>query len=181
MCSLHSSVTVQVLHQSRLKAGPAKEPAAAAFLDKLRRERQLYSAPFGSNDDWYWLYAAVQAGRAPDPYLRPRQIACPSSAETLACLTMADDPCAKEATMPQTCKSRSPTCAISIMAVSASMFFMCARIEAKQLSDLTGPTALIASCDEMRDHVFQLLRPKYFRKWKQRHQVYYKYVPVACC
>ena len=35
----------------------------------------------------------------------------------------------------------------------------------------------MATCDEMRDHLFQLLRPKYFRKWKQRHQVYYKYVP----
>ncbi len=37
-----------------------------------------------------------------------------------------------------------------------------------------GPEALIASCDEMRDHLFQLLRPKYFLKWKQRHQVYYR-------
>ena len=35
----------------------------------------------------------------------------------------------------------------------------------------------MATCDEMRDHLFQLLRPKYFRKWKQRHQVYYKCVP----
>ena len=59
------SAAVQVLHQSRLKAGPANEPTAAAFLDKLRRQKQLYSAPFGSNDDWYWLYAAVQAGMAP--------------------------------------------------------------------------------------------------------------------
>ena len=38
----------------------------------------------------------------------------------------------------------------------------------------------MATCDEMRDHLFQLLRPKYFRKWKQRHQVYYKCVPSAC-
>ena len=32
----------------------------------------------------------------------------------------------------------------------------------------------MVSCDEMRDHLFQMLAPKYFRKWKQRHQVYFK-------
>lgn len=37
----------------------------------------------------------------------------------------------------------------------------------------------MATCDEMRDHLFQLLRPKYFKRWKQRHQVYYKYGPSA--
>lgn len=37
-----------------------------------------------------------------------------------------------------------------------------------------GPDALMVSCDEMRDHLFQLLAPKYFKKWKQRHQVYYR-------
>ena len=42
-----------------------------------------------------------------------------------------------------------------------------------------GPKALVATCDEMRDHLFQLLRPKYFKRWKQRHQVYYKCVPSA--
>lgn len=38
----------------------------------------------------------------------------------------------------------------------------------------TGPNVLMVSCDEMRDHLFQLLAPKYFKKWKQRHQVYYR-------
>ncbi len=37
----------------------------------------------------------------------------------------------------------------------------------------------MATCDEMRDHLFQLLRPKYFKRWKQRHQVYYKCVPFC--
>ena len=74
-----------------------------------------------------------------------------------------------------------PSHGTSIMTVSACMDFTCERDEAQPMSDCTGPTALLASCDEMRDHVFQLLRPKYFRKWKQRHQVYYKCVLVACC
>ena len=30
---------------------------------------------------------------------------------------------------------------------------------------------LLMSDDEMRDHSFQLLAPKFFHKWKQRHQV----------
>ena len=79
---MRSAAAVQVLHQSRLKAGPANEPSAAAFLDKLRRQKQLYSAPFGSNDDWYWLYAAVQAGMASSPHLRLGQSACPCSVRT---------------------------------------------------------------------------------------------------
>ncbi len=56
---------MQLLHQSRLNAGAAKKPEAAAFLEDLQRGNQLYAAPFGSNDDWYWLYAAVQAGTHP--------------------------------------------------------------------------------------------------------------------
>lgn len=62
MC-LRRCDSVQLLHQSRVKAGPAKGPAAAAFLDSLWERKGLYTAPFGSNDDWYWIYAAVQAGR----------------------------------------------------------------------------------------------------------------------
>ena len=30
---------------------------------------------------------------------------------------------------------------------------------------------MIVSNDEMRDHIFQMLAPKFFLKWKQRHQV----------
>ena len=56
---------MQLLHRSRLNASAAKKPEAAAFLESLRREKQLYGAPFGSNDDWYWLYAAVHAGELP--------------------------------------------------------------------------------------------------------------------
>ncbi|BDA43062.1 probable mitochondrial ribonuclease P catalytic subunit at C-terminar half [Coccomyxa sp. Obi] len=88
-----------MLHQSRVKAVPARQRRAASLLERLRRENSFYATPFGSNDDWYWLYAAVKS----------------------------------------------------------------------------GPDALMVSCDEMRDHLFQLLAPKYFKKWKQRHQVYYRF------
>jgi proteinaceous RNase P len=49
-----------VLHQGRLK-GP-RDAAANSLLQRLRAEKSLYATPYGSNDDWYWLYAAVQAG-----------------------------------------------------------------------------------------------------------------------
>ncbi|KAL4448170.1 hypothetical protein ABPG75_005389 [Micractinium tetrahymenae] len=38
-----------------------------------------------------------------------------------------------------------------------------------------GERGLLVSNDEMRDHIFQLLAPKYFLKWKQRHQVKYRF------
>ena len=34
-----------------------------------------------------------------------------------------------------------------------------------------GPKGLLVSNDQMRDHLFQLLAPRFFQKWKQRHQV----------
>jgi proteinaceous RNase P len=39
-----------------------------------------------------------------------------------------------------------------------------------------GKDGLLVSNDEMRDHIFQLLAPKYFYKWKQRHQVKYTFL-----
>jgi len=40
------------------------------------------------------------------------------------------------------------------------------------------------SNDEMRDHIFQLLAPRYFLRWKQRHQVGLPFVchhiPTLC-
>ena len=30
-----------------------------------------------------------------------------------------------------------------------------------------GPQGVLVSNDEMRDHIFQLLAPKFFYKWKQ--------------
>ena len=33
-----------------------------AFTPHFRIADELYTTPDGSNDDWYWLYAAVHAG-----------------------------------------------------------------------------------------------------------------------
>lgn len=49
-----------MLHKRRLKDPDSLTPHNAAFLDQLRRDRCLYLTPYGSNDDWYWLYATVQ-------------------------------------------------------------------------------------------------------------------------
>lgn len=59
---------LQLLHQSRVKADAAREPRAAALLERLRRDNCIYATPFGSNDDWYWLYAAVNAGELLQTY-----------------------------------------------------------------------------------------------------------------
>ena len=52
----------QVLHESRVNAPWAKQPPARRLLQRLAAERSFYCAPHGSNDDWYWMYAAVRAG-----------------------------------------------------------------------------------------------------------------------
>ena len=36
---------------------------------------------------------------------------------------------------------------------------------------------LLISNDELRDHIFTLLRPKHFLKWKERHIVHYTFNP----
>lgn len=48
-----------VLHRSRVNVGPAKAPYNQKILDSWRNAGALYATPPGSNDDWYWLYAAV--------------------------------------------------------------------------------------------------------------------------
>ena len=53
-----------MLHQSRTKADAARERRAAGLLERLNRNNCFYATPFGSNDDWYWLYAAVKSGNA---------------------------------------------------------------------------------------------------------------------
>ena len=39
---------------------------------------------------------------------------------------------------------------------------------------------MLISNDKMRDHIFQMLAPKYFHKWKQRHQVQPKALTSIC-
>lgn len=88
-----------LLHVNRAQGKAAEKPKAAKLLASLSEANCLFTTPQGSNDDWYWIYAAVAA----------------------------------------------------------------------------GGNGLLVSNDEMRDHIFQLLAPKYFHKWKQRHQVRYMF------
>lgn len=60
--SMISEPAAQVLHESRVNAPWAKQPPARRLLQRLAAEHSFYCAPHGSNDDWYWMYAAVRAG-----------------------------------------------------------------------------------------------------------------------
>ena len=51
-----------VLHNHRVNSGPAKQASAKGILHRWRENLELLVTPAGSNDDWYWLYAAVKAG-----------------------------------------------------------------------------------------------------------------------
>ncbi len=88
-----------VLHINRTRGPAASTSKSKALLKSLTEQNRFYAAPMGSNDDWYWMYAAVVA----------------------------------------------------------------------------GPNGILVSNDEMRDHLFNLLAPKYFKKWKQRHQTRYSF------
>jgi proteinaceous RNase P len=48
-----------ILHKNRVNGGPAKLPQNQKLLESWQRAGALYATPPGSNDDWYWLYAAV--------------------------------------------------------------------------------------------------------------------------
>ncbi|XP_072973589.1 proteinaceous RNase P 1, chloroplastic/mitochondrial-like isoform X3 [Typha angustifolia] len=48
-----------ILHSGRVKGGPAKTPDNRKLIESWRKSGALYATPPGSNDDWYWLYAAV--------------------------------------------------------------------------------------------------------------------------
>ncbi|KAL2603159.1 hypothetical protein R1flu_017246 [Riccia fluitans] len=48
------------LHHARTKYGAATTPQAQQLINKWRTNDALYTTPNGSNDDWYWMYAAVK-------------------------------------------------------------------------------------------------------------------------
>ncbi|KAK9096229.1 hypothetical protein Sjap_021726 [Stephania japonica] len=48
-----------ILHTSRVHGGPAQNPKNKKLLETWRKSGALYVTPVGSNDDWYWLFAAV--------------------------------------------------------------------------------------------------------------------------
>ncbi|KAK1300028.1 Proteinaceous RNase P 3 [Acorus calamus] len=49
-----------VLHNKNVKALMGKSPSNKILLEEWQREGALYASPKGSNDDWFWLYAAVK-------------------------------------------------------------------------------------------------------------------------
>lgn len=51
------------LSQGRVNHRSSQVRDVAAFLLEARKEGGVFVTPAGSNDDWYWLYAAVRAGR----------------------------------------------------------------------------------------------------------------------
>ncbi|GAB2287819.1 Proteinaceous RNase P 1, chloroplastic/mitochondrial [Dionaea muscipula] len=50
-----------VLHRNRVYGGPAHHPKNKQLLESWEKSNALYATPPGSNDDWYWLYAAVNS------------------------------------------------------------------------------------------------------------------------
>ncbi|KAK4375251.1 hypothetical protein RND71_005928 [Anisodus tanguticus] len=50
-----------ILHKNRATGGTAQHPNNKKLLESWKKEGALYATPHGSNDDWYWLYAAVSS------------------------------------------------------------------------------------------------------------------------
>ncbi|RAL37191.1 hypothetical protein DM860_004113 [Cuscuta australis] len=49
-----------VLHNRRVSGDKMQKPFDRALIEKWRAAGALYETPTGSNDDWYWLYAAIK-------------------------------------------------------------------------------------------------------------------------
>ncbi|PNY12554.1 pentatricopeptide repeat-containing protein [Trifolium pratense] len=49
-----------VLHHRRIKGDKRDGPINKALVDRWNNAGALYATPTGSNDDWYWLYAAIK-------------------------------------------------------------------------------------------------------------------------
>lgn len=56
------SACIQILHKGRLQGPAASTSEAQELIANLNEDKMLYGSPFGSNDDWYWIYATVKAG-----------------------------------------------------------------------------------------------------------------------
>ncbi|KAK2371381.1 proteinaceous RNase P [Trifolium repens] len=48
-----------ILHVNRVTGGRAQSPNNKRLIENWKKNGVLYATPYGSNDDWYWLYAAV--------------------------------------------------------------------------------------------------------------------------
>lgn len=64
-----------MLHKRRLKDPDVAQRENAAFIEEIKGDKMLYTTPYGSNDDWYWLYATVQVR----PCVRYRFYSCLST------------------------------------------------------------------------------------------------------
>ncbi|CAL0313867.1 unnamed protein product [Lupinus luteus] len=49
-----------ILHNKRIKGEKVDQPINRALIDRWNNADALYATPTGSNDDWYWLYAAIK-------------------------------------------------------------------------------------------------------------------------
>ncbi|XP_059634957.1 proteinaceous RNase P 1, chloroplastic/mitochondrial-like [Cornus florida] len=49
-----------ILHNRRITGDKMDEPVNKALIEKWRNADAIYATPTGSNDDWYWLYAAIK-------------------------------------------------------------------------------------------------------------------------
>ncbi|KAH1251732.1 Proteinaceous RNase P 1, chloroplastic/mitochondrial [Glycine max] len=49
-----------ILHNKRSKGDKMDEPINRSLIDKWNNADALYATPSGSNDNWYWLYAAIK-------------------------------------------------------------------------------------------------------------------------
>lgn len=61
--STGANCPVVFLHVRRVRGGPANVQRAKDTLEMWKRNGELFTTPAGSNDDWYWLYAAVASGK----------------------------------------------------------------------------------------------------------------------
>ena len=51
-----------VLHSRRIHSFTKGNRYNANMVERMNHSRELFSTPSGSNDDWYWIYAAVLSG-----------------------------------------------------------------------------------------------------------------------
>lgn len=49
-----------ILHNRRVTGDNMDKPVNKALVEKWKNADALFSTPTGSNDDWYWLYAAIK-------------------------------------------------------------------------------------------------------------------------
>lgn len=59
-----------VLHNKRITGDKMDEPFNRSLIEKWKNADAIYATPTGSNDDWYWLYAAIKCRCLLGPMMR---------------------------------------------------------------------------------------------------------------